>query len=198
MDAFLDGLERARAAGHDLSTIGSVASFFVSRVDTEVDKRLDKIGSAAAKELRGQAAIANARLAFRQYEEVFAGDRWQALAEAGAHPQRPLWASTGVKDPEYDDTRYVVDLVTRGVVNTMPEPTLLAVADHGVLRGDTVRPSYAGAAEVFAALAGVGVDIADVVRVLEQEGVEKFETSWTELVESTEGELTRLAAEDPA
>jgi transaldolase len=198
MDAFLDGLERARRAGHDLSTIGSVASFFVSRVDTEVDKRLDKIGSAAAKELRGQAAIANARLAFRQYEEVFAGDRWQALAEAGAHPQRPLWASTGVKDPEYDDTRYVVDLVTRGVVNTMPEPTLLAVADHGVLRGDTVRPSYAGAAEVFAALAGVGVDIADVVRVLEQEGVEKFETSWTELVESTEGELTRLAAEDPA
>jgi transaldolase len=198
MDAFLDGMERARAAGHDLSRIGSVASFFVSRVDTEVDKRLDKLGSADAKELRGKAAIANARLAFQKYEQVFGTDRWRALAEAGAHPQRPLWASTGVKDPEYDDTRYVVDLVTRGVVNTMPEPTLHAVADHGVLHSDSVRSFYDDAAGVMAALAQAGVDMADVVEVLEDEGVEKFETSWNELLESTQGELTRLAAEDPA
>jgi transaldolase len=195
MDAFLDGLERARRAGHDLSTIGSVASFFVSRVDTEVDKRLDKIGSAPAKELRGKAAIANARLAFQEYEQVLGTDRWRALAEAGAHPQRPLWASTGVKDPAYDDTRYVVDLVTRGVVNTMPEPTLEAVADHGVLHSDTIRSYYADATGVMSALAEAGVDMADVVQVLEDEGVEKFETSWNELLESTQSELSRLAKE---
>jgi transaldolase len=195
MDAFLDGMERARVAGHDLSRIGSVASFFVSRVDTEVDKRLDKIGSAPAKELRGKAAIANARLAFQEYEQVLGTDRWRALAEAGAHPQRPLWASTGVKDPAYDDTRYVVDLVTRGVVNTMPEPTLEAVADHGVLHSDTIRSYYADATGVMSALAEAGVDMADVVQVLEDEGVEKFETSWNELLESTQSELSRLAKE---
>src|SRR6266581_9363574 len=158
MDAFLDGMERAAQAGHDLSSVASVASFFVSRVDTEVDARLDKIGTSEAAALRGRAAIANARLAYQHYERVFRSPRWAALARAGARPQRPLWASTGVKDPAYPDTRYVVDLVTRGVVNTMPEATLRAMADHGALRGDIVRPGYHDAAEVMAALAEIGVD----------------------------------------
>ena len=193
LEAYLEGLERARMAGHDLSRISSVASFFVSRVDTEVDKRLEKLGSPEAAKLQGAAAIANARLAYEHFEKVCASPRWQALAEAGARPQRPLWASTGVKDPAYDDTRYVVELVTQGVVNTMPEPTLDAVADHGVIRGDTVRSSYAEAREVMDRLAAAGVDIDDVVQVLEDEGVEKFETSWNDLLESTRSELERLA-----
>jgi transaldolase len=197
MEAYLDGMERARAAGHDLSALASVASFFVSRVDTEVDKRLDKLGSPEAIELKGKAAIANARLAFQAYEQDILGtDRWKALAEAGARPQRPLWASTGVKDPAYDDTQYVVDLVTRGVVNTMPEATLDAVADHGVIKGDTIRGEYTSAASTMAALADVGIDMEEVVRVLEDEAVEKFETSWNELLDSTKGELERLAKAD--
>jgi transaldolase len=195
MDAFLDGMERARVAGHDLTKMASVASFFVSRVDTEIDKRLDKSGTEAAKALRGKAAIANARLAFEAYEKMLASPRWQALAEAGARPQRPLWASTGVKDPAYDDTQYVVELVTRGVVNTMPEATLDAVADHGEIRGDTVRGEYASAHQVLHDLAAAGIDYDDVVRVLEEEAVEKFEASWTELLESVAGELKRLAKE---
>ena len=195
MDAFVDGIERARAAGHDLTTLGSVASFFVSRVDTEVDKRLDKVGSAEASDLRGKAAIANARLAFERYEHVFGSERWAALEAAGARPQRPLWASTGVKDPAYDDTQYVVELVTAGIVNTMPEATLDAVADHGVVRGDTVRSSYADARQVMADLAQAGIDMDDVVQVLEDEGVEKFETSWNDLLSSTKEELERLAKE---
>jgi transaldolase len=194
MDAFLDGMERARAAGHDLSRLTSVASFFVSRVDTEIDKRLDKIGSPEAKALKGKAAIANARLAYQQYEEVFASSRGRALADAAAHPQRPLWASTGVKDPSYDDTMYVVELVAPGVVNTMPEATLNAVADHGVIRGDTIHPFYSDARKVLDDLAAVGIDYDDVVKVLEDEGIEKFETSWNELLESTKAELERLAA----
>ena len=198
MDAFIDGMERARVAGHDLTRLASVASFFVSRVDTEVDKRLEKIGSAASGDLRGKAAIANAQLAFERYEDVFSGARWQALADAGARPQRPLWASTGVKDPSYDDTRYVVELVASGIVNTMPEPTLEAVADHGVIRGDTIRPAYAAARQVMADLASAGVDMDDVVQVLEDEGVEKFEVSWTDLLTSTKSELERLAKEADA
>ena len=193
MEAFLDGMERARAAGHDLTHLQSVASFFVSRVDTEIDKRLEKLGSPEAVELRGKAAIANARLAYQAYEQVFGSERWTALAEAGAKPQRPLWASTGVKDPSYDDTMYVAELVTRGVVNTMPEATLDAVADHGVIRGDTVRGEYASAAATMQALADIGVDVEDVVRVLEDEAVEKFETSWNDLLTSTKAELERLA-----
>jgi transaldolase len=196
MDAYIEGVERARAAGHDLTRLASVASFFVSRVDTEVDKRLEKIGSPEAAELRGTAAIANARLAFKAYEEVFGSPRWQVLAEAGATPQRPLWASTGVKDPAYDDTRYVVDLVTHGVVNTMPEATLDAVADHGVVRGDTVRTEYESAEETMHRLKAAGIDMGDVVQVLEDEGVEKFETSWNELLDSTRKELERLAPKD--
>jgi transaldolase len=198
MDAFIDGMERARVAGHDLTNLASVASFFVSRVDSEVDKRLEKIGSADAGDLRGKAAIANARLAFERYEQVFSGERWQALADAGARPQRPLWASTGVKDPSYDDTQYVVELVASGIVNTMPEPTLEAVADHGVIRGDTIRPAYAAARQVMADLAAAGVDMDDVVQVLEDEGVEKFEVSWTDLLTSTKSELERLAKEADA
>ena len=195
IDAFLDGMERARVAGHDLSKLTSVASFFVSRVDSEVDARLDKIGGDEAKTLRGKAAIANTRLAYELYEQKFGTDRWRALEAAGAKPQRPLWASTSTKDPAYDDTMYVLDLVAPGIVNTMPEATLNALVDHGNFRGDTVRSTYADAHKVLADLAAVGIDYDDVVRVLEEEGVEKFETSWNELIESIQSELDRLAKE---
>jgi transaldolase len=195
IEAFFDGLERARAAGHDLSRIGSVASFFISRVDSEVDKRLDKIGSDEAKALRGKAAIANARLAYKLFEEKFSSDRWKALAAAGAKPQRPLWASTSTKDPAYDDTMYVLDLVAPGTVNTMPEPTLDALVDHGEFRGETVRSLYTDAQSVLDSLARLGIDYDDVVQVLEDEAIEKFETSWTELIDSIESELKKLAKE---
>ncbi len=168
LDAWLTGLERARDNGHDLSRIESVASFFVSRVDTEVDRRLP-----AGSPLRGTAAIANARVAHEAFAAMLAGPRWQALAADGAHVQRPLWASTGVKDPAYEDTRYVVDLVTRDVVNTMPEATLDAVRDHGDVVGDTVVPEYAAAHKALDALTAAGIDLDDVVAVLEEEGVDK-------------------------
>lgn len=189
IEAFLDGMERARRAHHDLSTIASVASFFVSRVDAEVDQRLDKIGTSEAEKLRGQAAIANARLAYQLHQRVFSSDRWKALEAAGARPQRPLWASTGVKDPAYDDTRYVVDLVAPGVVSTMPESTLLAVADHATVRGDTVRGAYAEAQQVLDELEYLGISYEDVTRTLEDEGVTKFANSWNELLRSVEAEL---------
>lgn len=189
MDAFLRGIERAREAGRDVSAIASVASFFVSRVDAEVDKRLAKIGTPQANSLRGKAAIANARLAHAAHAEVFSTERWRALEAAGGRRQRPLWASTGVKDPAYDDTRYVVELVTAGVVNTMPEATLEAVADHTRLRGDTVRAESEHARAELAAVERVGVDYADVVLVLEDEGVDKFATSWNELLDTVRGEL---------
>jgi transaldolase len=194
INAFQSGVERARLAGHDLSRLGSVASFFISRVDSEVDARLDKIGGDAAKALRGKAAVANARLAYKLFEDKFATDEWRSLAAVGAKPQRPLWASTSTKDPAYDDTMYVVDLVVDGVVNTMPESTIRAIADHGKITGDTVRPNYTNAQQVLDDLAGVGIDYDDVVKVLEDEGVEKFEASWSELVESTKAELSKLAA----
>jgi transaldolase len=192
--AFQAGVERARLAGHDLSRLGSVASFFISRVDSEVDPRLDKVGSDEAKALRGKAAVANARLAYKLYEEKFDTDAWRALTAAGATPQRPLWASTSTKDPAYDDTMYVVDLVVDGTVNTMPESTIHAIADHGKITGDTVRPNYGNAQQVLDDLAAVGIDYDDVVKVLEDEGVEKFEVSWNELIDSTTAELTKLAA----
>ncbi|MCF2530517.1 transaldolase [Yinghuangia soli] len=192
MDAYLTGLETAKAAGIDLSTIESVASFFVSRVDTEIDARLDKIGSDAAKAARGKAGLANARLAYEAYEEVIASDRWKALAAAGANPQRPLWASTGVKDPAYKDTLYVDDLVVRGTVNTMPEATLDAAADHGDITGDTVHGTYDQSRAELAALADLGISYDEVVQLLEDEGVEKFETSWNELLDSVQKELDRL------
>ncbi|GAA4953564.1 transaldolase [Yinghuangia aomiensis] len=192
MDAYLTGLEKAKAAGIDLATIESVASFFVSRVDTEIDARLDKIGSDEAKALRGKAGLANARLAYEAYEEVFGSDRWKALAEAGANPQRPLWASTGVKDPAYKDTLYVDDLVVTGTVNTMPEATLDAVADHGQIAGDAVHGTYDQSRAELAGLAGLGISYDEVVQQLEDEGVEKFEASWNDLLKSLQGELDRL------
>jgi transaldolase len=190
MDAFLAGLEQAKANGHDLAKLGSVASFFVSRVDTEVDKRLDKIGSPEAQALHGKAAIANARLAYQRYERVFGGERWQALADNGAHPQRPLWASTSTKNPEYRDVMYVEDLIAPGVVNTMPESTIHAYADHGETRPDTVTGNYGHAQQVLDDLAGLGIDYEDVVDTLEREGVEKFEQSWIELLKSVETQLS--------
>ena len=189
VDAYLNGLERARTQGRDVSAISSVASFFVSRVDNEVDRRLEKIGTPEATALRGQAAIANARLAYEHFEQVLASPRWQALEAADARPQRPLWASTGVKDPAYDPTRYVVELAAPHTVNTMPEPTLRAVADTGVIPGDTIRGTYTRAHQVFDDLRAVGVDFDDVVAALETDGVEKFQTSWKELLDSVSGAM---------
>ena len=189
MDAFLAGMEQARQAGHDLSTIASVASFFVSRVDTEVDRRLDKLGTPEAEALRGKAAIANARLAYELYEERFATPRWEALRQAGARPQRPLWASTSTKDPAYPDTMYVVELVAPGTVNTMPESTLDAMADHGKLEGNRGGSGYDQARQVFADLEALGISYQDVVTVLEDEGVAKFAASWQEMLETISTEL---------
>jgi transaldolase len=196
MNAFLTGLEQAREAGKDLSQIYSVASFFVSRVDTEVDKRLDAITgdkAAEASALKGKAAVANAQLAYQAYEEVFATPRWKNLADDGANPQRPLWASTGVKNPDYPDTLYVTELVAPGVVNTMPEKTLDAVIDHGKVTGDTVTGSYAEAARVLDELGALGVSYSDVTAVLEKEGVEKFEKSWNELLTEVQADLQKAA-----
>jgi len=189
IDAFFAGMEQAHQAGHDLSTIESVASFFVSRVDTEVDRRLDKIGTAEAAALRGKAAIANARLAYELYEERFATPRWEALRQAGARPQRPLWASTSTKDPEFPDTMYVEELVAPGTVNTMPEATMHAMADHGTVRGNTASSGYDQARQVFADLEALGIGYQDVVTVLEDEGVAKFAASWQEMLETISTEL---------
>jgi transaldolase len=190
MDAYLAGLEKAREAGHDLSKIHSVASFFVSRVDTEIDKRLEKIGSEEALALRGQAGVANARLAYAAYQEVFdSGERFGALKADGARVQRPLWASTGVKNPDYSDTLYVTELVAPHTVNTMPEKTIDAVADHGNVTGDTVTGTGAAAQEVFDKVSAVGIDLTDVFLVLENEGVEKFIASWTDLLNETQKQL---------
>jgi transaldolase len=193
MNAFLSGLEQARENGKDLSKIESVASFFVSRVDTEVDKRLDAIGTEEAKALKGKAGVANARLAYQAYEEVFSTPRWKSLEAEGGRPQRPLWASTGVKDPAYKDTMYVVDLVARGIVNTMPEKTMDAVADHGEITGDTITPNYADAQKVLDDLEALGVSYNDVVQVLEVEGVDKFEKSWDELLTEAREDLEKAA-----
>jgi transaldolase len=193
MDAYLAGLEKAREAGHDLSKIHSVASFFVSRVDTEIDKRLEKIDNAEALALRGKAAVANARLAYVAYEDVHNGERFGALKADGARVQRPLWASTGVKNKAYSDTLYVTELVAPNTVNTMPESTIDAVADHGVITGDTISGAGAGAREVFDALASVGIDLPDVFEVLESEGVEKFIASWSELLSETQKQLDTTA-----
>ena len=190
IDAYYAGLEQAAANGHDISTIASVASFFVSRVDTEVDKRLNAIGTPEAHALKSKAAIANARLAYELFEQKLDTDRWRALAAKGAKVQRPLWASTSTKDPSLPDTLYVVDLVTRDTVNTMPEATLRATADHGVLQGDTVHGTYDESRALFASLEALGVHYDDVVQVLEDEGVSKFEVSWTEMLASIKNELS--------
>jgi transaldolase len=194
MEAYLTGLERAKESGIDLSTIHSVASFFVSRVDTEVDKRLDKIGTEQAAAVRGKAGLANARLAYERYEKVFSSARWQALAAAGAHAQRPLWASTGVKDPAYDDTMYVAGLIAPNTVNTVPEATLNAFAEHGTVAGDTITGTYEDSRAVLADLEKLGIGYDDVVELLEVEGVRKFEDSYAQLTETVQGQLD--AADD--
>ncbi|MET9381140.1 transaldolase [Streptomyces sp. NPDC002928] len=184
MDAYLAGLEKAQAAGLDLSAIHSVASFFVSRVDSEIDKRLTVIGTAEALALKGKAALANARLAYEAYEDVFSGGRWTALGGAKANKQRPLWASTGVKDPSYKDTLYVDELVAPGTVNTMPEATLDATADHGDIHGDSVTGGYVQARADLAAVERLGISYDEVVKQLEDEGVAKFEVAWQDLLDA--------------
>jgi transaldolase len=190
MDAYLSGLEKRLADGGSIDGLASVASFFVSRVDTEIDKRLDKLG--ADPSLKGKAGIANAQLAYQAYEEVFSSDRWHALEAQGAVPQRPLWASTGVKNPEYSDTMYISELIAPGTVNTMPEKTMMAYADHGAA-GTPVQKSYDEAAGVMKAVADAGVDLDDVFRVLEEEGVQKFVDAWDELTASVGSELENKA-----
>jgi transaldolase len=194
MEAYLAGLQRARTDGVDLSSIRSVASFFVSRVDTEIDKRLDKLGTDEAKAVRGKAGIANARLAYEAFEQTFSGERWDSLSGDGAHPQRPLWASTGVKDPAYDDTMYVTELVAPNTVNTMPEATLNALADHGVISGPAANTGYDEARKVFADLSAVGIEIDEVTELLETEGVQKFMDSWSVLLEGVQRQLDAEAA----
>ncbi|MHA7262341.1 transaldolase [Arthrobacter sp. TMN-37] len=189
INAYLVGLEKAKENGHDLSKIHSVASFFVSRVDAEIDGRLDALGTPEAKALKGKAGLANARLAYQVFEEQFATERWQVLSGAGANPQRPLWASTGVKDPSLPDTLYVTGLVAKGVVNTMPEKTLEATADHGVIEGDTVTGTYEESNAVLNDLDALGISYKEVVEQLETEGLDKFVVSWSELLETVQTAL---------
>ncbi|GAB94471.1 transaldolase [Kineosphaera limosa] len=199
MNAYLTGLEQAREHGRDLSRIHSVASFFVSRVDSEVDQRLQQLADGEhadqARALAGKAGIANARLAYQAFEEVFSTPRWANLGDDGAHKQRPLWASTGVKNPEYPDTMYVTELIAPETVNTMPEKTLQAVADHGEVTGDTIVGQYEQSASTLDDLERLGISYTQVVEQLEQEGLTKFEASWEELLESVDGELQRAGAE---
>lgn len=184
INAYMLGLEEALDNGKDLSTIHSVASFFVSRVDSEIDKRLDAVGTDAAKALKGKAGLANARLAYQIYEEQFTTERWKRLETAGANAQRPLWASTGVKDPTLPDTLYVTELVAPNTVNTMPEKTLDATFDHGEVTGDTVTGTYQESNELLDAIAEQGISYQDVVDRLETEGLDKFDKSWDELLET--------------
>ena len=194
MDAYLSGLEQAYAAGRHLASIRSVASFFISRVDVEVDARLDRLGGPEADALKGSAAIANARLAYQAHEQLTASERWQRLARLGARPQRPLWASTGVKNPAYPDTKYVAGLIARGTVNTMPGPTLEAFADHGQVSGDTITGGYDASRSVLDRLAAVGIDFDDVTEYLERDGLAKFDKSWSELGATVAAELERQRA----
>ncbi len=189
IDAYLTGLEKAKAAGIDLSTLHSVASFFVSRVDTEIDARLVAIGTDEALALKSKAGVANAQLAYQVYEQEFATERATALLSAGANKQRPLWASTGVKDPAVADTTYVIELVAADVVNTMPEKTLEATFDHGTVTGDTITGSYAAATAVLDEIAGLGISYDEVTALLEKEGVEKFIVSWNELLDTVSAAL---------
>ncbi|MBZ2194727.1 transaldolase [Occultella gossypii] len=181
--AYIDGLELAHQAGKDLSTIRSVSSLFLSRIDTQVDKALAEIGTEEALALRGKAAIANARLAYEVYEEVFSTPRFEALAAAGAHTQRPLWASTGTKDPAYPDTMYVDELVVADVVNTMPHKTLEAVADHSTADGtDTVHGTFDASRQILDTIERLGVPYGKILEGLEDSGVDSFEKSWAELL----------------
>ncbi|KFF60727.1 transaldolase [Cryobacterium sp. MLB-32] len=189
INAYLTGLEQAKTAGIDISTIHSVASFFVSRVDTEINNRLDAIGTEAAVALKSKAGVANAQLAYEVFQQAFSSERALGLIKAGANKQRPLWASTGVKDPSLPDTLYVTELVAPEVVNTMPEKTMLAAADHAVVPADSVTGSYAAANQVLDALSDLGISYDDVTRLLEEEGVSKFVVSWNELLETVAGAL---------
>jgi transaldolase len=189
INAYLSGLEKAKAAGHDLSGIHSVASFFVSRVDTEIDKRLEAIGSPEALALKSKAGVANARLAYEVYEQEFSSERAAVLLAAGANKQRPLWASTGVKDPNLPDTLYVTQLAVGETVNTMPEKTLEGTFDHGDIEGDQVTGNYAAANATLDALDGLGISYDDVTALLEKEGVEKFIVSWNELLDTVAAAL---------
>lgn len=184
INAYLGGLERARAAGLDLSTIHSVASFFVSRVDSLIDSRLNDNGTEAALILKGKAGLANGRLAYEVFEQGFAGERAAMLIDAGANKQRPLWASTGVKDPSLPDTLYVAGLVASDVVNTMPEATLEAYADHGEPPVDTITSEYRESDQVLNAIDGFDIDYRDVTQQLEAEGLEKFQASWKDLLDT--------------
>ena len=188
MDAYLSGLEKLLENGGSCEGLESVASFFVSRVDTEIDNRLDEVGSPEAKAAKGKAGLANAQLAYQAYEEVLATDRWKALAAKGAHVQRPLWASTGVKNSDYPDTMYISDLVAPDTVNTMPEKTMNAYAEHGEL-GKPIAETFGDATATMKQLSALGVDYDDVVRVLEDQGVDKFKKSWLDLISSVQTEL---------
>ncbi|MBS1847432.1 MAG: transaldolase [Actinobacteria bacterium] len=189
IDAYLSGLERFAEAGGDVSTVRSVASFFVSRVDTEIDRRLDELGTDEARALKGRAGIANAKLAYALFTERFSGDRWHALAAAGAHVQRPLWASTSTKDPAYPDTLYIDELIGPDTVNTIPNATIDAFDDHGTV-ARTIDVDLDAARADVAALAALGIDLEDVATVLEREGVDKFIAAFDELI----GSLTEKAA----
>lgn len=189
VEAYLAGLEQRVAAGGSLEGLESVASFFVSRVDTEIDNRLAQIGDSTAS-LRGKAGIANAQLAYQEFERIFSSERWSALKAKGARAQRPLWASTGVKNPDYPDTMYISELIAPDTVNTMPQKTMDAYADHGK-PGTPVTESYGAAQRTLDDVAAAGVDLDDVFAVLEREGVEKFETAWAELYQTVTAELEK-------
>jgi transaldolase len=189
-EAYIRGLERLVESGGDPSRVASVASFFVSRVDTEADKRLDEAGAPA---LKGKLAIANAKLAYERYKELFSGERWQRLADAGATKQRCLWASTSTKNPDYRDVLYVEELIGAQTVNTMPEETIEAFQDHGEVAA-TLEQGIDEAKRLFADLASAGVDYDDVVRVLEEEGVQKFADSFSELLDGIAAKRGELAA----
>ncbi|MEO8328626.1 MAG: transaldolase [Candidatus Nanopelagicales bacterium] len=191
-DAWMLGLEQASDRGHDLASIGSVASFFISRFDTAVDRRLDALSDPLAQALRGRTAIANARLAYAHFEQVLASDRWQRLAAKGAQPQRPLWASTSTKDPTFEDTRYVVELVAPKTVNTMPPATLAALQDHGEITGRTIHEDTTGERAVIDALGDLGIDYQEIVDQLEREGVASFEKSWQQLRDSIQQAMDRV------
>jgi len=194
VEAYLRGLERLVASGGKPSEVHSVASFFVSRVDTEADKRLEKIGGDEALRLRGKLAIANAKLAYEHYQEAFSGPRWDFLAGKGANPQRCLWASTSTKNPEYRDVLYVEELIGPDTVDTMPEETIRAFQDHGEVRGDTVVTDVEQAHAVLHELAKAGVDYDDVTETLELEGVQKFADSFAVLLDGVAGKREALTA----
>lgn len=193
INAYMLGLEKAREAGEDISKLESVASFFVSRVDTEVDAQLDAINTDQAIALKGKAGLANARLAYQVFEQEFSSERWKDLEASGAKVQRPLWASTGVKDPSLPDTLYVTELVAPNTVNTMPEKTLMAVADHGEIKGNTIAGTYEESQVLINELTELGISYNDVVAKLEDEGIKKFDVSWTELLETVQTALDQAA-----